>query len=40
MANAISATDRRDAILQAFAEQEEMLAADGSIAALGRRFVA
>jgi SAM-dependent methyltransferase len=40
VANAISSTERRDAILQAFAEQEEMLAAAGSIAALGRRFVA
>jgi SAM-dependent methyltransferase len=40
IANAISRTERRDAILQAFAEQEEMLAAAGSIAALGRRFVA
>ena len=40
IANAISSTRRRDAILQAFAEQEEMLAADGSIVALGRRFVA
>jgi SAM-dependent methyltransferase len=40
IANAISPTERRDAILQAFAEQEETLAADGSISALGRRFVA
>jgi SAM-dependent methyltransferase len=39
-ASAITATEKRDAILQAFAEQEEMLGADGSIAALGRRFVA
>ena len=40
IANAITATKKRDAILRAFAEQEEMLAADGSIVALGRRFVA
>jgi hypothetical protein len=40
IANAITATEKRDAILQAFAEQEETLAADGSIIALGRRFVA
>ena len=40
IANAINRTERHDGILQAFAEQEEMLAADGSIAALGRRFVA
>jgi SAM-dependent methyltransferase len=40
VANVISATEKRDAILQAFAEQEETLAADGSIVALGRRFVA
>jgi SAM-dependent methyltransferase len=39
-ANAITATDNRDAILQAFARQEETLSADGSIVALGRRFVA
>jgi SAM-dependent methyltransferase len=39
-ANAITATVKRNAILQAFAEQEEILAADGSIVALGRRFVA
>jgi SAM-dependent methyltransferase len=40
IANVISATEKRDAILQAFAEQEETLATDGSIIALGRRFVA
>jgi SAM-dependent methyltransferase len=40
IANAITATKKRDAILQAFAEQEETLAAEGSIVALGRRFVA
>ena len=40
MANAITATEKRDAILQAFAVQEETLAAHGAIIALGRRFVA
>ena len=40
IANAITATKKRDAILQAFAVQEETLAADGAIIALGRRFVA
>jgi 2-polyprenyl-3-methyl-5-hydroxy-6-metoxy-1,4-benzoquinol methylase len=40
VANVISAAEKRDAILQAFAEQEVMLAADGSINGLGRRFVA
>jgi SAM-dependent methyltransferase len=39
-ANAIPTIEKRDAILQAFAKQEEMLSADGSILALGRRFVA
>jgi SAM-dependent methyltransferase len=39
IANAITASEKREAIIQAFAEQEETLAADGSIAALGRRFV-
>jgi SAM-dependent methyltransferase len=39
-ANAITPTKKRNAILQAFAKQEEMLSADGSIVALGRRFVA
>jgi len=40
IANAITPTEKRDAIVQAFAEQEETLTADGSIVALGRRFVA
>jgi SAM-dependent methyltransferase len=40
VANVIGETKRRAAILQAFAEQEETMAADGSIVALGRRFVA
>jgi SAM-dependent methyltransferase len=40
IAGAITPSDKRDAILQAFAEQEETLAADGSIVLLGRRFVA
>jgi SAM-dependent methyltransferase len=40
IANAITATEKRDAILQGFAEQEESLAAEGSIVALGWRFVA
>jgi hypothetical protein len=40
VANAINATERRNAILQSFAELEETLATDGSIVALGRRFVA
>jgi len=40
LAAAIVATEKRDAILQALAKQEETLAADGSIVALGRRFVA
>jgi 2-polyprenyl-3-methyl-5-hydroxy-6-metoxy-1,4-benzoquinol methylase len=39
-AGAIAPSEKRDAILQAFAEQEETLAADGSIVPLGRRFVA
>jgi SAM-dependent methyltransferase len=38
-ANAITATEKRDAILHAFAKQEGTLSADGSIVALGRRFV-
>ena len=38
LASAIMATER-DSILQAFAHQEEALAADGSIVPLGRRFV-
>lgn len=40
IASAIAPSDRRDAILQAFAEQEEMMAANASIVPLGRRFVA
>ena len=40
IANTIAVTEKRNAILQAFAEQEEMLAADGSSVARGRRFVA
>jgi SAM-dependent methyltransferase len=40
VANAITATGRRDAILQALAKQEGTLLVDGSIVALGRRFVA
>jgi len=40
IAGAIDPSDKRDAILQAFAGQEEMMAADGSIVPLGRRFVA
>jgi 2-polyprenyl-3-methyl-5-hydroxy-6-metoxy-1,4-benzoquinol methylase len=40
IAGAITPSDKGDAILQAFANQEEMMAADGSIVPLGRRFVA
>jgi SAM-dependent methyltransferase len=40
IASAITAVEKRDAILQAFAEQEVTLAANGSIIGLGRRFVA
>jgi len=40
IANVIKATEKRDAIVQAFVGQEETLATDGSIVALGRRFVA
>jgi 2-polyprenyl-3-methyl-5-hydroxy-6-metoxy-1,4-benzoquinol methylase len=40
IAGAIAPSDKRDALLEAFAEQEETLAADGSIVPLGRRFVA
>jgi SAM-dependent methyltransferase len=40
IAKAITPTGKRDAILQAFAEQEQTLAADGCIVALGCRFVA
>ena len=40
IAGAIAPSDKRDVILQAFTEQEETMAADGSIVPLGRRFVA
>src|SRR5207244_361956 len=40
LAGAIVATEKRDAILQALAEEEAALAADGAIVALGRRFMA
>lgn len=40
VANLISTSENRDTILQAFAKQEETLSTDGSIVALGRRFVA
>lgn len=40
IAGAIAPSEKRDAILQAFAEQEETMAAEGSIVPLGRRFVA
>jgi hypothetical protein len=40
IASVITAVEKRDTILQAFAEQEVTLAADGSIIGLGRRFVA
>ena len=40
IASAITAVKKRDPILQAFAEQEVTLAADGAINGLGRRFVA
>jgi SAM-dependent methyltransferase len=40
IASAISLTEKRDETLSAFAEQEQALARDGSIVALGRRFVA
>ena len=39
IANTITATEKRNAVLQALAEQEETLATDSSIVALGRRFV-
>jgi SAM-dependent methyltransferase len=39
IANATVDTEQRNAIIQAIVEQEEALAADGSIVALGRRFV-
>jgi SAM-dependent methyltransferase len=38
--NAIRLAEKRNAILQAFAKQEEALLFEGSIVALGRRFVA
>jgi 2-polyprenyl-3-methyl-5-hydroxy-6-metoxy-1,4-benzoquinol methylase len=40
IAGAIAPSEERDGILQAFAEQEETLAADDWIIPLGRRFVA
>jgi len=40
IASVITAVEKRDTILQAFAEQGVTLAADGSIIGLGRRFVA
>jgi 2-polyprenyl-3-methyl-5-hydroxy-6-metoxy-1,4-benzoquinol methylase len=40
IAGAIAPTEKRDGILQAFAEQEETLAAADCIVPLGRRFVA
>jgi SAM-dependent methyltransferase len=40
IASAITAAEKRDAILQAFAEQEVKLGVDCSIIGLGRRFVA
>jgi SAM-dependent methyltransferase len=40
IASAITAAEKRDAILQTFAEQEVTLVADRSIIGLGRRFVA
>ena len=39
-AKGITPAEKRDAILQAFASQEETLAADGCIVPLGRRFAA
>jgi SAM-dependent methyltransferase len=39
IAGAIAASEKRDAILQAFADQEETLAVNGSVVSLGRRFV-
>jgi SAM-dependent methyltransferase len=39
IAGAIAPGEKRDAILQAFAEQEETLAAGGSVVSLGRRFI-
>ena len=40
LAAAIAVPEKRDAILKALAEEEEALAAEGAIVALGRRFVA
>ena len=40
LAGAIVVNEKRDAVLQALAEQEAALAADGAIVALGRRFMA
>jgi SAM-dependent methyltransferase len=40
IAAAMAPSEKRDAILQAFAEQEETLAADDWIVPMGRRFVA
>jgi SAM-dependent methyltransferase len=40
IAGAIAPSEKREAILRAFADQEETMAADGSIVPLGRRFVA
>jgi 2-polyprenyl-3-methyl-5-hydroxy-6-metoxy-1,4-benzoquinol methylase len=39
IAGAIAPSNKRDAVLQAFADQETTMAADGSIVPLGRRFV-
>jgi SAM-dependent methyltransferase len=39
IASAITRREKNDAILQAFAEQEQMLSTEGAITALGRRFV-
>ena len=40
IAGVIAPSEKRYAVLQAFADQEETMAADGSIVPLGRRFVA
>ena len=40
LAGAIVATEKRDAIVQALAEEETALAGNGSIVSLGRRFLA
>jgi SAM-dependent methyltransferase len=40
IARAITATENRDAILEAFAKQEETVGAEGLIVPLGRRFIA